>query len=115
VTTVTINVDDGTVRFYARDPHATAGFVGQVSRDVTADVLRDRPDLVTRPPEQLTSPRCRYCCTHGIPWYQRCGWCEDVDDGLWDCIVGDDEEQWLCEHGVGREARPPRRPRRPTT
>ena len=47
-------------------------------------------------------PRCPLCCVHGVPLARDCTSCEDTDGGYLDWI-NDDEPQWPCPHGVGRE------------
>lgn len=47
------------------------------------------------------APRCNHCCSHGVPLIHWCGWCEDIEQGMDDCIIPEDEPQWLCPHGIG--------------
>jgi hypothetical protein len=49
-------------------------------------------------------PRCVKCCEHGVALSRIfCPWCDDISDGMYDCIAGPDEPQWLCAHGIGIE------------
>lgn len=50
----------------------------------------------------LNSPRCPHCCMHGVPFDEWCGWCEDLNEGYYDCYIPPDEDMWLCPHGVGK-------------
>ena len=47
-------------------------------------------------------PRCPHCCPHGIGLDRTCGWCDDEEDGMTDCIVWPWEPQWVCQHGIGK-------------
>jgi hypothetical protein len=53
-------------------------------------------------------PRCVKCCAHGVLLAAWCGWCDDMMCGEFDCVVGWDEPQWLCPHGIGTPFGPDR-------